>query len=87
MLERLRKILIISTEPEARSAELMIRTKDGRERLWSFVTSPQASQSDGRRLFVCVAQDVTADCPRLAAHAGGAWLLLPCGSTVLAATT
>jgi PAS domain S-box-containing protein len=58
MLERLRKVLIIS-EPEARSAELMIRTKDGRERLWSFVTSPQASQSDGRRLFVCVAQDVT----------------------------
>jgi two-component sensor histidine kinase len=59
MLERLRKILIISTEPEARSAELMIRTKDGRERLWSFVTSPLASQSDGRRLFICVAQDVT----------------------------
>ena len=59
MLERLRKILIISTEPEVRSAELMIRTKDGRERLWSFVTSPQATQSDGRRLFVCVAQDVT----------------------------
>jgi PAS domain S-box-containing protein len=59
MLERLRKIIIVSTEPEARSAELMIRTKDGRERLWSFVTSPQATQSDGRRLFVCVAQDVT----------------------------
>src|SRR5258707_12213994 len=58
MLERLRKILIIS-EPEARSAELMIRTKDGRERLWSFVTSPQETQSNGRRLFVCVAQDVT----------------------------
>src|SRR5260370_16351038 len=59
MLERLRKILIISTGPEARSAELMIRTKDGRERFWSFGTSPQATQSDGRRLFVCVAQDVT----------------------------
>jgi PAS domain S-box-containing protein len=59
MLERLRKILIISTEPEVRSAELMIRTKDGRERLWSFVTSPLAAQSDRRRLFVCVAQDVT----------------------------
>jgi PAS domain S-box-containing protein len=59
MLERLRQIIIISTEPEARSAELKIRTKDGRERLWSFVTSPQATQSDGRRLFVCVAQDVT----------------------------
>jgi PAS domain S-box-containing protein len=59
VLERLRQILIISGEPEARSAERMIRTKDGRERLWSFVTSPQATQSDGRRLFVCVAQDVT----------------------------
>jgi len=59
VLERLRQIIIVSTEPEARSAELMIRTKDGRERLWSFVTSPQATQSDGRRLFVCVAQDVT----------------------------
>jgi PAS domain S-box-containing protein len=59
ILERLRQIIIISTEPEARSAELKIRTKDGRERLWSFVTSPQATQSDGRRLFVCVAQDVT----------------------------
>jgi PAS domain S-box-containing protein len=59
MLERLRQIIIDSTVPEARSAELMIRTKDGRERLWSFVTSPLAAQSDGRRLFVCVAQDVT----------------------------
>jgi PAS domain S-box-containing protein len=59
VLERLRQIIIVSTEPEARSAELMIRTKDGRERLWSFVTSPLAAQSDGRRLFVCVAQDVT----------------------------
>jgi PAS domain S-box-containing protein len=59
VLERLRKVIIISTKPEARSAELMIRTKDGRERLWSFVSSPLAIQSDGRRLFVCVAQDVT----------------------------
>ena len=59
VLERLRQIIIISTGPEARSAELKIRTKDGRERLWSFVSSPLAAQSDGRRLFVCVAQDVT----------------------------
>src|SRR6266478_4652109 len=59
VLEQIRQTIIISTEPEVRSAELMIRTKDGRERLWSFVTSPQATQSDGRRLFVCVAQDVT----------------------------
>ncbi len=59
LLERLRQIIIISTEPEARSAELKICTKDGRERLWSFLSSPLATQSDGRRLFVCVAQDVT----------------------------
>src|SRR5258708_672758 len=59
LLERIRQIIIVSTEPKARSAELMIRTKDGRERLWSFVTSPQATQSGGRHLFVCVAQDVT----------------------------
>jgi PAS domain S-box-containing protein len=50
---------IISTEPEAQSAELMIRTKDGRDRLWSFVSSALGTQSDGRRLFVCMAQDVT----------------------------
>jgi PAS domain S-box-containing protein len=59
VLERIRQIVIVSAEPEARSTELMIRTKDGRERLWSFVTSSRAAQSDGRRLFVCVAQDVT----------------------------
>jgi len=50
---------IISTEREAQSAELMIRTKDGRDRLWSFVSSALGTQSDGRRLFVCLAQDVT----------------------------
>src|SRR5262249_7908976 len=59
MLDQLRQMVIISTEPVARSAERMIRTKDGRERLWSFVASPLATQLDGRRLFVCVAQDVT----------------------------
>ncbi len=50
---------IISTEPPAQPAELMIRTKDGRERTWSFVSAALGAQSDGRRLFVCVAQDVT----------------------------
>jgi PAS domain S-box-containing protein len=59
LLERLRQVIIISTKPEARSAELMVRTKDGRERLWNFVSSLLAIQSDGRRLFVCIAQDVT----------------------------
>jgi PAS domain S-box-containing protein len=59
LLERLRQVIIMSTKPEARSAELMIRTKDGRERLWNFVSSLLAIQSDGRRLFVCIAYDVT----------------------------
>jgi PAS domain S-box-containing protein len=59
VLERFRRVVIISTKPKARSTERIIRTKDGRERLWSFVSSPLAIQSDGRRLFVCIAQDVT----------------------------
>jgi PAS domain S-box-containing protein len=59
VLEQIRQTIIISTEPEVRSAELMIRTKDGRERLWSFVSSPLATRFYGRRLFVCIAQDVT----------------------------
>jgi PAS domain S-box-containing protein len=57
VLEQVRQV--ISTGPEAQPAELMIRTKDGRERLWSFVSSALGIQSDGQRLFVCVAQDVT----------------------------
>jgi PAS domain S-box-containing protein len=60
ILDQMRQIIVSSTEPEARSAELMIRTKDGRERLWRFVSSPLATQSGGRRLFIYVAQDVTA---------------------------
>jgi PAS domain S-box-containing protein len=57
VLEHIRQI--ISTEPEAERTELMIRTKERGERVWSFVTSGLGAQSDGRRLFVCVAQDVT----------------------------
>ena len=59
VLEQIRQIIFISTEPEARSAEGMIRTKDGRERLWSFVSSALPAKSDGRRLFLSIAQDVT----------------------------
>src|SRR5262249_4224404 len=55
MLEQFRRV--ISTEPETQSAEMMIRTKDGRQRLWSFVCSALGGQSDGRRLFLCIAQD------------------------------
>jgi PAS domain S-box-containing protein len=57
MLENLRRI--ITAGPPARPAEAVIRTKDGRERLWSFIKSAMGTQSDGRRLFVTVAQDVT----------------------------
>jgi PAS domain S-box-containing protein len=57
VLEYIRRI--ISTEPQAQLAEMTIRTKDGRERLWTFACSALGTQSDGRRLFLCVAQDVT----------------------------
>ena len=57
VLEHIRRI--ISTEPQAQLSEMTIRTKDGRERLWSFVCSALGAQSDGRRLFVCMAHDVT----------------------------
>jgi PAS domain S-box-containing protein len=50
---------IIAKEPEAQSTELTIQTKDGRKRLWNFVVSALGVQSDGRRLFVCMAHDST----------------------------
>jgi PAS domain S-box-containing protein len=60
VLERIRQGIIMSTEPEVHSAELMIHTKDGRERLWSFVSSAlPPPNGDRRRLFICVAEDVT----------------------------
>ncbi len=48
VLEYIRRI--ISTEPQAQLAEMTIRTKDGRERLWTFACSALGTQSDGRRL-------------------------------------
>lgn len=51
---------VIATEPEVERVETQVRTKDGRERLWSLVNSVLAAQSDGRRLFITVAEDVTA---------------------------
>jgi PAS domain S-box-containing protein len=57
VLEQIRRIM--PTEPVAHSSERMIRTKDGRERLWSFVSSSLGTQSDGHRVFVTVGQDVT----------------------------
>jgi PAS domain S-box-containing protein len=55
-LELMREI--IATEPEARKDELMLNF-GGEKRIWSFVNSGLGTQSDGRRLFVTVAQDVT----------------------------
>ena len=57
VLEFIRQI--ISTEPDVQRVERTIHTKDGRERLWSIVNSCLGTQSDGRRLFITVAQDVT----------------------------
>jgi PAS domain S-box-containing protein len=56
VLELIRKT--IATEPEALTQELIL-TVGGDKRFWNFVTSGLGALSDGRRLFVCVAQDVT----------------------------
>jgi PAS domain S-box-containing protein len=55
-LELMREI--IATEPEARKDELTL-TFGGEKRIWNFVNSGLGAQSDGRRLFAVVAQDVT----------------------------
>jgi PAS domain S-box-containing protein len=62
--ERSREILelvrrVIATEPQARPDELTILSRDGGKRIWHFVTSGLGTKSDGRRLFVSMAQDVT----------------------------
>jgi PAS domain S-box-containing protein len=56
-LEQIRQM--IPTKPEAEQAEETIRTKEGRDRIWRFVTSALGTQSDGRGLFICVAEDLT----------------------------
>jgi PAS domain S-box-containing protein len=58
MLANIRRI--ISIPSDAAAQEEMIRTKGGRERLWSYVTSALGAPSAARRLFITVAQDVTA---------------------------
>jgi PAS domain S-box-containing protein len=50
---------IIATEPQAQTDELTILTRGGDKRIWNFVTSSLGAQSDGRRLFISMAQDVT----------------------------
>jgi PAS domain S-box-containing protein len=60
VLGQIRQIIMISTEPEAQWAEWITRTKDGRERLWSFVSSALPPPcGERRRLFISVAEDVT----------------------------
>ncbi len=56
ILELLREI--IATEPEARTDEHIL-TLGGEKRVWNFATAGLGTQSDGRRLFVTVAHDVT----------------------------
>jgi PAS domain S-box-containing protein len=56
VLELVREI--IATEPEARTDELSL-TLGGKMRIWNYVTSALGTQSDGRRLFLTVGQDVT----------------------------
>ncbi len=55
-LELIREI--IATEPETRTDELTL-TLGGEKRIWNFVSSGLGTQSDGRRLFITVALDVT----------------------------
>jgi PAS domain S-box-containing protein len=50
---------ILAAEPEARVDILTIRTCSGASRLWKFVSSCLGTKSDGRHLFISVAQDVT----------------------------
>jgi PAS domain S-box-containing protein len=57
VLEQFRRVM--QEWPAAHSSERMIRTKDGRERVWTFVASALGTQSDGRHVYVVVAQDVT----------------------------
>jgi PAS domain S-box-containing protein len=57
VLEILREI--IATRSPTRPSEGVIRTKDGQERLWSFIKSALGTQSDGRLVFITVAQDLT----------------------------
>src|SRR5215467_2385094 len=55
---------VSSSSPHASGSVEMImiwrsRSSNSADRFWSFVSTALATQSDGRRLFVWVAQDVT----------------------------
>jgi PAS domain S-box-containing protein len=57
VLEVLRDI--IANQPQARPSERVIRTKNGQQRLWTFIKSGLETQFDRRVVFVTVAQDLT----------------------------
>jgi PAS domain S-box-containing protein len=50
---------LIAAEPEVRQLELPIRTGHGVIRYWNFVDYTLGALSDGRRLFISIAQDTT----------------------------
>jgi PAS domain S-box-containing protein len=55
VLDQLRQAMIASADaPETWSGELMIRTKDGRQRLWRFVSSAMPRRYDEPRPFAKV---------------------------------
>jgi PAS domain S-box-containing protein len=56
-LESIRQL--ISTERETLRIEVKVRTKDRGERLWNVVAAALGTLSDGRHLFISVAQDTT----------------------------
>jgi len=56
ILELIREI--IATQPQARTDELVLNLA-GEKRIWAYVTSYLGIQSDGRHLFLSVAEDIT----------------------------
>jgi PAS domain S-box-containing protein len=50
---------LITAEPQVRQRELPIRTGNGVIRYWNFVDYALGALSDGRRVFISIAQDTT----------------------------
>lgn len=50
---------VVETESTSAPAALSFTTKDGRLRQWSIVASALGPLPDGRRLFICIADDLT----------------------------
>jgi PAS domain S-box-containing protein len=56
-LENIRQLIL--TGREMLRIDVTVSTKDRRERLWNIVAAPLGTLSDGRHLFINVAQDTT----------------------------